>query len=310
MFRVFLLLLLYCFCSARCLHASWDNSFAWTASDVYKTDSLGNPVVNACWNIPDIIYDVKNPLTGNPDTVDVSYYKAMVELVVQKNWNNRADISITFQEDRLGAWCDVHIVQEERRRPAHTKGLGRQLKDVPRGIVLNFSLVDWLYGNARMIKDQYGRYDEVWHLARIMEIALHEFGHVLGLKDLDRASQPYRFNFLDPGSIMDEDNPYMSHEGVFPQIRIGWEDISALQRLYGDSKRVTWNKFYDSLEPNTSEKFDFGITDLPANFEICKSKKTTGFFHSTVKAAEISSPWTRFAEVLAVHRRKSRFTVS
>ena len=246
-----------------------DKSYIWTGDDVYDTDDNSSPIINACWNIPDVIMKAKSPYTGNTSPLYVGHYKKMVEHSIQRMWFDYADISIDFQENGLGALCDIHIVHEDGSKPPHTKNIGKLLKRVPRGVVLNFTLVDWPFGNARFIKNTNKEYDERWRKARIIEIALHEFGHVLGLIHCRNKRYGRILDYFDHKSIMNANNPRLSTEGIYPQTSTSVGDIAVLQTLYGFTDTRIWDNCYPKLKRDPGSIFGEGETDVPVTPDVC-----------------------------------------
>ncbi|MFT3911418.1 MAG: M57 family metalloprotease [Ferruginibacter sp.] len=173
-----------------------------------------NASISVCW---------ENPSADN---------KAMREVVqqaIRDTWEKKSGLKFTD-------WCsvtekdaDIHIWIEDDG--PHTKGLGTDIKNKPKGMVLNFTFNNWS-PSCQANK-----------VFCIKAIAVHEFGHAIGFAhEQNRKDCQFDDCFgkeqgtdgdvsvtpCDIHSIMNYCNPRWSNDGLLSEL-----DIKAVQLLYG-----------------------------------------------------------------------------
>jgi hypothetical protein len=114
------------------------------------------PVIPVCWE----------PLTNQSE--DFSQEKEWVKNKVESQYDELTALDFTGWEECTTADTDGIRIRIEDSGP-HTKGLGRALKGVRNGMVLNFTFENWSPSCQQNPK-------------RCIEgIGVHEFGHAIGL---------------------------------------------------------------------------------------------------------------------------------
>jgi hypothetical protein len=166
----------------------------------------------------------------NPDPKHSSQREA-VRRAIADSWQRHS--ALVFE-----GWdgCASHAKADIRIAVAdvnpHTRGLGTKLRNVTRGMVLNFDFSIW--------GEPCGRPD-VYELC-LKAIAVHEFGHAIGFahehnrddRDESCLEKPQgtkgnvNLTPYDPASVMNYCNPTYGNHGELSPL-----DIESVQKLYG-----------------------------------------------------------------------------
>jgi hypothetical protein len=197
--------------------------FILTATNIFAQNNNSFPLTRAIWHTNKISVCWDNPTEQN---------KARRELVreaITETWQKYSALEFTDWCSSKEKDCDIHIYINDEG--PHTKGLGTMLRNVPKGMVLNFTFNNW---------SQSCKGDKEFC---IKAIAVHEFGHALGFAHEQNRKDCKFPNCLgeeqgqdgdwymtpcDLNSIMNYCSPKWNNNGLLSEL-----DIKAIQKLYG-----------------------------------------------------------------------------
>lgn len=204
-----------------------------------------NKAMNVCW---------ENPTPGNAK---------------ERNWVKEAAISTWEQQSGLSfngwgrCWNNsrgirIKIADEH----PHTKGIGKQLDGKVNGMVLNFTFNNFNCNRS--------------HEFCIKTIAVHEFGHALGIThEHNRDDAPpicdaepqgtsgdYHVTSYDLDSVMNYCNPRWSGYG-----KLSSKDIIGIQRLYGRPSKFR-EGYYEIKAKHSGKCLDVGRSSQSSNAKI------------------------------------------
>lgn len=207
--QIKLLLLLFCLVQTAIVSAQQEQIYA------RKTALWRSNKISVCW---------ENPTEEN------KHGRELVRQAIKETWEKYSVLEFTGWEAASEANnADIHIFIEDDG--PHTKGLGMELKNKPKGMVLNFTFINWS-PSCQQDKD-----------FCIKAIAVHEFGHAIGFaheQNRKDCNFPNCFNkeqgtdgdwyvtACDLRSIMNYCNPRWSNDGYLSVL-----DIQGVQYLYG-----------------------------------------------------------------------------
>ena len=185
----------------------------------WPRDFQGVAQISVCW---------ENMADAN------AMYRAAIRNAMRDTWESAAAISLNGWNGCAGGASNIRIYV--RDDGPHTKGLGNQLNGVAEGMVLNFTFSAWVPSTWCLQNDNN-------RLQCILAIAVHEFGHALGLAHEQNrpdtpgecqapAQGPDGTRYLtpyDPESVMNYCHPIYRSSGW----RLSEKDRTSIQIMYG-----------------------------------------------------------------------------
>jgi hypothetical protein len=204
------------------------------------------------------LFVLKNETWGTESTIDVCWEASfdharfseemtLVYWTVKSTWERYSSFKTRgwgICEGQEG-YADVRInIEDSEASAPHTKGLGRQLRGLHNGMVLNFSFERWGTGWPKYAGSR---------TAAIQRIAMHEFGHMLGFAhEHNRQEGREKCAFSPQGENGTATVGFYDSESVMnycsPQISLSSGDTTGLFRYYGKNADLyLWTPFHQRL---------------------------------------------------------------
>ena len=207
-------------------------------------------------------YPIKSTL-WHSNTISVCWdnpspqFSALMDTVreaIKQSWEKYSLVSFTDWCPSTQKDCDIHIFISDEA--PYTVAIGNQLKNKPKGMVLNFSFSKW---------NQEGNKDKI---ACLKADAVHQFGHALGFAhEQFRDDCPlvdclgkepvtggdWYVSICDINSVMNNCNPKNNSNG-----QLSKSDIEALHYMYGSSNSsISSNASNDAADPENFFKIAY-----------------------------------------------------
>jgi len=181
-------------------------------------------------------YDGITKIKVHWENTNSGYYqeRMWVEEAINETWENYANVDFYGWKDYDNSGKGIRIFIDNMARP-NCKALGSRIDGLFAGMVLNFEFLGGFQCNSRTRK----------HC--IKAIAVHEFGHALGIAHeqerpdcqcnehprLGYSSGGYFVTPCDISSVMNYCNPRWNNDGM-----LSYYDIQGIQAVYGKKENI------------------------------------------------------------------------